>query len=214
MNIYVLRHGETNGNKEKRVQGRLDVPLNEKGIQLAEITRDGLKKDGISFDKIYSSPLSRARQTAQIVRAGEDIPLIFDNRLLEMDFGAAEGMAFQDIYEKPEHQNMRYCFSTPSKYTAENGAESFEEILARAKDFLMKELLPLEGTCENILVAAHGALIRAMLLTVYQWDLDKYWTIYQPNCCLNLLTLKDGKFEVAFKEKIYYDADIRAKGVL
>ncbi len=215
MNVYLLRHGETAANKEGRIQGRIDIPLNDYGIELAEITRDGIQKEGIRFDKIYSSPLIRAVQTATIVRGDrEPHQIILDDRIMEMAFGKGESLFIKDIKEKPEHANLKNCFSAPSKYIAKDGAESYEEILARAKDFLENEIKPLEGTCENVLVVCHGAMIRALLLNVNGWDIDRYWEIHQPNCCMNLLTLQEGQFEIAYKEKIYYEGNVAARGIL
>lgn len=215
MNVYLLRHGETVANKEGRIQGRIDIPLNDYGIELAEITRDGIQKEGIRFDKIYSSPLIRAVQTATIVRGDrEPHQIILDDRIMEMAFGKGESLFIKDIKEKPEHANLKNCFSAPSRYIAKDGAESYEEILARAKDFLENEIKPLEGTCENVLVVCHGAMIRALLLSVNGWDIDRYWEIHQPNCCMNLLTLQEGQFEIAYKEKIYYEGNVAARGIL
>lgn len=215
MNVYLLRHGETAANKEGRIQGRIDIPLNDYGIELAEITRDGIQKEGIRFDKIYSSPLIRAVQTATIVRGDrEPHQIILDDRIMEMAFGKGESLFIKDIKEKPEHANLKNCFSAPSKYIAKDGAESYEEILTRAKDFLENEIKPLEGTCKNVLVVCHGAMIRALLLSVNGWDIDRYWEIHQPNCCMNLLTLQEGQFEIAYKEKIYYEGNVAARGIL
>ena len=215
MNVYLLRHVETAANKEGRIQGRIDIPLNDYGIELAEVTRDGIQKEGIRFDKIYSSPLIRAVQTATIVRGDrEPHQIILDDRIMEMAFGKGESLFIKDIKEKPEHANLKNCFSAPSKYIAKDGAESYEEILARAKDFLENEIKPLEGTCENVLVVCHGAMIRALLLNVNGWDIDRYWEIHQPNCCMNLLTLQEGQFEIAYKEKIYYEGNVAARGIL
>lgn len=215
MNVYLLRHGETAANKEGRIQGRIDIPLNDYGIELAEVTRDGIQKEGIRFDKIYSSPLIRAVQTATIVRGDrEPHQIILDDRIMEMAFGKGESLFIKDIKEKPEHANLKNCFSAPSKYIAKDGAESYEEILARAKDFLENEIKPLEGTCKNVLVVCHGAMIRALLLSVNGWDIDRYWEIHQPNCCMNLLTLQEGQFEIAYKEKIYYEGNVAARGIL
>ncbi len=215
MNVYLLRHGETAANKEGRIQGRIDIPLNDYGIELAEVTRDGIQKEGIRFEKIYSSPLIRAVQTATIVRGDrEPHQIILDDRIMEMAFGKGESLFIKDIKEKPEHVNLKNCFSAPSKYIAKDGAESYEEILARAKDFLENEIKPLEGTCENVLVVCHGAMIRALLLNVNGWDIDRYWEIHQPNCCMNLLTLQEGQFEIAYKEKIYYEGNVAARGIL
>ena len=82
MNIYILRHGETNGNKAGRIQGSTDIPLNEYGIELAKITRDGIEKEGLQFDIIYASPLSRARKTAEIVRGTHTTEIVIDDRIV------------------------------------------------------------------------------------------------------------------------------------
>ena len=73
MKLYLIRHGETDYNKMKRNQGQIDIPLNEYGRELAEKTAEGLR--GISFDLAYTSPLSRAKETAQIVLQGRKDPL-------------------------------------------------------------------------------------------------------------------------------------------
>ena len=74
MIIYVMRHGETPWNKERRLQGRHGADLNEEGVLLAEITRDGMRD--IPFDICYTSPLVRARHTAEIVIGDRDIPIV------------------------------------------------------------------------------------------------------------------------------------------
>ena len=73
MKLYMIRHGQTEWNKEKRLQGRVDIPLNAYGIQLAEETRDGLL--GVRFDIAFTSPLKRAKKTAQILLEGQDVKM-------------------------------------------------------------------------------------------------------------------------------------------
>ena len=89
MILYVIRHGETKWNVERRLQGRSDVELNEYGIYLAEVTAEALKD--VNFDVIYSSPLIRAYKTAEIIRGDRNINIITDDRLKEMCFGDYEG---------------------------------------------------------------------------------------------------------------------------
>lgn len=94
MEIYLVRHGETAKNREKLLQGRSDLPMNEKGVRQAEGARDFLRERGIHFDRIYSSPLQRAVRTAVIAAGLEDDRAIMrDERLLEMDYGPYEGMS-------------------------------------------------------------------------------------------------------------------------
>ena len=74
MRIYLMRHGETDWNKARRLQGQSDVPLNEFGIELAIKTAEGLKN--VDFDAAFSSPLKRALVTAQTVLGDREVPLV------------------------------------------------------------------------------------------------------------------------------------------
>ena len=89
MKIYLFRHGETDWNKARRLQGQSNIPLNPFGRELAMKTAEALQD--ISFDRAFSSPLSRAVETAQILLGDTQIPVITDHRLLEINFGDCEG---------------------------------------------------------------------------------------------------------------------------
>lgn len=89
MDIYLIRHGETDWNKEKKLQGVTDIPLNAYGIELAEKTAEGLKD--VPFDRIYTSPLIRAKKTAEIIRGNRPIDLVVKEELKEISFGDYEG---------------------------------------------------------------------------------------------------------------------------
>ena len=90
MLIYIIRHGETDWNTKRLLQGATDIPLNQNGIEVARLTAKALKD--VPFDVIYTSPLSRAVQTAEIMRRDRDIPIIPDERLKEISFGPYEGL--------------------------------------------------------------------------------------------------------------------------
>ena len=94
MLIYVLRHGITQWNKLKKVQGAMDIPLAPEGIELAKRTGEALKD--VPFDICFTSPLARARQTAHYVLGNRQIPVIEDKRIQEIDFGVLEGSRFKD----------------------------------------------------------------------------------------------------------------------
>ena len=95
MKVYLMRHGETDYNKKGLIQGTLDIPLNEFGLELAEKTKEGFEKEGLTFDYCYCSPLIRARQTAEIILRGTDTPLSYDERIREMNFGEGEGQILE-----------------------------------------------------------------------------------------------------------------------
>ena len=90
MELYLIRHGETDYNKERKIQGSCDIPLNEYGRELAKVTAEGLKD--IPFDVIFTSPLCRARETAEWIARGRQIPVYEDKRLKEICFGEYEGL--------------------------------------------------------------------------------------------------------------------------
>ena len=90
MKIYFIRHGETDWNIVKRLQGATDIPLNENGEALARETAEGLKE--IPFDMVFTSPLKRAYRTAEIVKGNREIPLIIEERIREICFGDYEGL--------------------------------------------------------------------------------------------------------------------------
>ena len=80
--LYIMRHGKTDWNAKHKLQGRTDIPLNEEGIQMAEQAKEKYKD--VNFDICYCSPLVRAKQTAEIVLEGRNIPIVYDDRLMEM----------------------------------------------------------------------------------------------------------------------------------
>ena len=88
--IYIIRHGQTKLNHSNALQGRSDLPLNENGKQQAASAGKWLAAKGIRFDRIYSSPLQRAVQTAELAAPG--VPVTIDERLIEMDYGPYEGV--------------------------------------------------------------------------------------------------------------------------
>ena len=101
MQVYFMRHGDTDWNSVKRLQGRTDIPLNEKGIALARRTAEAVHRSGIHFDYVYTSPLQRARKTAELMNAYSRAPLIPDERLTEFCFGEAEGLLFEEVNTNP-----------------------------------------------------------------------------------------------------------------
>lgn len=204
MKIYLMRHGETDYNKKGLIQGQLDVPLNENGIRLAKLTRDGFRREGLSFDLAYCSPLIRARKTAEILLEGTDTPVIYDERICEMNFGEGEGVLLKDIDVKPELANIDALFHNPPAYRATSVGESYEALFARVESFLEQEIYPKEGQYENILVCCHGGIIRAFLAFLKKLELSEFWNNHQPNCSVNIIEIKNHSLHILEEHKIYY----------
>ena len=91
--FYLIRHGETQANKAGILQGQLDVPLSESGRRQARAVAEALS--GVRLDAVYSSDLSRARETAEAIVEGRTCPLVLDRRLRELDMGAISGLTMK-----------------------------------------------------------------------------------------------------------------------
>ncbi len=202
MRIYLFRHGETDWNKARRLQGQSDIPLNEAGRELAMQTGEALKD--IPFDRAFCSPLRRALETAQILIRGREILLEADSRLMEMCFGSFEGGEYDTAREQESWHPLHDFFHSPENYVPPEGAESFQDVIERGRAFLQERIVPLEASCENILIAAHGALNRAILCTVADIPLKRFWEIKLPNCAASILELRQGRFHIAEESRIFY----------
>lgn len=203
MKIYVVRHGETDWNKVKRLQGRSNTHLNEIGRSLAKITGEALKE--IPFTKCYSSPLSRAYETAQLVLGERDIPIIPEERLAEISFGIYEGMiSAKDGYEIPD-PDFSYFFTAPEKYHHPEGGESIESLCKRTTEFLRELVENPDLEEETILISTHGAAERGFLSSLQMKDISEFWSggVYK-NCSVCILESHYGQVEILEVNKIFY----------
>lgn len=204
MNLYIMRHGETEWNKRGLIQGSADIPLNDYGILLAGQTRDGLRAEGIHFDKIFTSPYIRARKTAEIIAQDMGVPILEDLRIREMSFGSYEGIEICQLRTNPQYIEINRCFDDPLRYVPEGEAESYEAVFQRIRSFLTETVLPLEQECENVLVVCHGAVIRAFISIIKDLPLEEYWNIHQPNCSINIAAVKNGTITMTEENRLYY----------
>ena len=122
MDIYLIRHGETDWNKTKRLQGVTDIPLNAYGIELAEKTAEGLKD--VPFDRIYTSPLIRAKKTAEIIRGDRPVELVVTDGLKEISFGEYEGLCHEPEHYTIPKPGFRKFFEDPEHFETPPGGES------------------------------------------------------------------------------------------
>ena len=150
--LYFVRHGstnwnqnyDTNGIRDPKMQGKSDIPLNENGIQQAKDTAATL--EGIKFDKIYCSPLTRAKQTCAIINK-DNQDVIYDARIMERDFGE---------YESHVKSSFDFArFWNDLVYDTYEKAETVHEMKKRVYEFL-DDILASDD--ENILVVAHGGV--------------------------------------------------------
>lgn len=163
MKLYILRHGETVWNVEKRFQGQLDSPLTDRGIE--KIKRTSKKLENIKFNKIYSSEMGRAIKTAEIIvknnRVIEDSEkkICRISELNEINFGKWQGMNYEEI-SKRYSQNFWNYFNDVKKYNClENDGEKLENGLKRFLQGLEKIIEENKNINGNILIVTHGTIL-------------------------------------------------------
>lgn len=206
MKLYFIRHGETVWNTQAKLQGKSDIPLNEKGVALARVTGEALAD--VPFAAIYSSPLKRALQTAQLVAGDRDIPIVTDRRLEEIGFGIWEGLScHKDHYEIPS-DSFQDFFLDPFGYQPPAQGETVRHVCGRTADFL-EELIRKMGKEEsNVLISCHGCTLRALMNYFYQDYTAGFWRGHvPPNCSVSIVEVKEKGFSILAEDKIFYDKD-------
>lgn len=206
MKLYFIRHGETVWNTQAKLQGKSDIPLNEKGVALARVTGEALAD--VPFAAIYSSPLKRALQTAQLVAGDRDVPIVTDRRLEEIGFGIWEGLScHKDHYEIPS-DSFQDFFLDPFGYQPPAQGETVRHVCGRTADF-MEELIRKMGKEEsNVLISCHGCTLRALMNYFYQDYTAGFWRGHvPPNCSVSIVEVKEKGFSILAEDKIFYDKD-------
>jgi broad specificity phosphatase PhoE len=179
--LYLDRHGETEWNRAGRLQGSRDLPLNEAGRRqvaaLAELFRSR------SISAAFSSPLRRARETAELILAGRGVPLQILPDLAEMRCGAWEGLdAAQREHRYP--QVVKEWSQDPWR-AAIPGAEPLEEVYLRARRVLGAILQ--EHVGQSVILSGHGFLNRVILISLLGRPRDAFWELKQPNASCHVL---------------------------
>jgi 2,3-bisphosphoglycerate-dependent phosphoglycerate mutase len=177
-NILLIRHGQSEWNKLNLFTGFKNVELTEQGANEAKKASENFKELGVKFDLVYTSLLSRAQKTAKIILEGldqfEDLTnnhkIIEDSALNERDYGDLTGLDKKETADKyGEEQVYKWRRGYSDRPPA---GESLEDVVLRVRNYFELEILPQIHSIsnDNILIAAHGNSLRALLLVmgVYQ----------------------------------------------
>lgn len=151
MKLYIIRHGQTEWNITNKIQGKTDIPLNLEGIKQAENAREIF--NNIDIDFIICSNLDRAKETCRIINKDKNIPVVYDERIRERNYGKLEG---EDIRNIDVDELMNYYIDKK----VEEG-ESIQEFFNRIYSFL-EELENRYIDNEKILLVTHGDVSRAI----------------------------------------------------
>ncbi|WP_394897768.1 histidine phosphatase family protein [Clostridium butyricum] len=183
--IMLIRHGETEWNILGKFQGSTDIPLSNEGIRQAFMLKERLKSD---FDYIFSSPLKRAYETAKILcnESGKQVSIAEEIR--EINFGEWEGLTVKGIAEKyPDIFNEWRNDKREGKFCG--GDMSTLNASIRAKNCIMEIANKHKG--KKIVIVAHGGIIKAGLIGIFEWDMSMYHKIALGNTCVNTITFND-----------------------
>ncbi|MBR4422096.1 MAG: histidine phosphatase family protein [Erysipelotrichaceae bacterium] len=184
MIYYLVRHGQTDWNNEKRMQGHADIPLNQTGIMQINELAERIIKEGISFDRLIASPLARAKKSAEIIaeKTGFHKDILFDEDFIERDCGLLEGEIWRPELDL---EDPRYRM------------ETIQELCERAERALRKYSFSED---ETIMIVSHGAILAAVRTVLADHRIayfDRTVPVIQGNilCCVR----EEGK------ETIFYN---------
>jgi probable phosphoglycerate mutase len=190
--IIFLRHGQAKNNTERILAGRTPgVPLTEEGVDQSEKAAKFLEEMNIST--IYSSPIERAKNTAEIVGKHNSIDVRIDDRLIELDMGKFTGKPYDEIFSS--HGNVFMKFYRGELEIAHNGVETFEEVKKRIRD--MVDHVIDNHPDENVVLVTHMDPIKAMLSTVVSFSPENLYELIIPNASLNIFREYKRKFSIS-----------------
>ena len=181
MVICLIRHGQTDWNKKKIIQGHTDNPLNAVGITQANLTAKFLVHNTYIWDMLVSSPLLRARQTGEIIHneLKMDTEILLRPGLMERDFGEADGLEISTWWPKVKNGEV-------------SGCETDEALQERSMGEINNLLN--EYPDKNILVTAHSQSIKAILTSIAPNEVT--FNTKLDNACLSVIEYRDSKWEI------------------
>jgi len=193
LKLYIVRHGETEFNVQRRMQGRLDSPLTQRGVNNAIALGQEMKD--IHFDKIFCSPSPRAYRTTELICGGKDISIQTEDDLREMNLAYWEGKSKEELELLYPEENKIF-WNSPQLYKPEEG-ESFQDVQDRAVAFINK--LASEQKDGQILIVTHSVVILTLATYFRKDTLENLWSpplIHDTS--VTLLTADEGKIRLEF----------------
>lgn len=192
--LLLVRHGETEWNQQSKYQGQVDVSLNENGKSQSQKVAKFIKD--VSIDKVYSSSLLRAQQTAEIMlQQHQGIPkldnLELNDGFKEIIHGIWEGKSKTEIEQEFPGELQRW-YEAPEKFQMPSG-ESLQQVWSRTVEVYQSILSSaLENQLKTVLIVAHGATNQILLCHILGLSAEHFWNFRQSNCCLNVIDYPKG----------------------
>ena len=184
--IIFLRHGQAKNNTDRILAGRTPgVPLTDTGIKQAEQT--GKLLEDMNISAIYSSPIQRAKHTAEIVGEHNSVDVTIDDRLIELDMGKFTGVPYDEIFTS--HGNVFMKFYNGELEIAHNGVETFADVKKRVLGIVDHVIE--KHPDENVVLVTHMDPIKAMLSTIVDLSPTNLFELIIANASLNIFKYDD-----------------------
>jgi len=190
--IYLVRHGQTAWNKEEIFRGRTDIPLDEIGLKQAELAGEYFK--AMVIQGVYSSPLSRAWQTAEPIALFQNLKAQPIEGIIDMSFGNWEGHALQEI-ERIDPETYRQWREEPHLAKLPGG-ESLDDVRFRAMAAL--EWVIKKHPEGSVVLISHRVVNKVLICGILGIDNSHFWQIAQDTAAINLIQYKRGRYVLSF----------------
>ncbi|MGB2814698.1 MAG: histidine phosphatase family protein [Dehalococcoidales bacterium] len=185
--IILARHSETEWNVAEVFRGQIDIDLSETGVKQAKLLAEYLSTSAI--EAVYSSPLKRARETAEIIARPHKLKVNADPDLIDFDFGQWQGLSHEEVKEKYEDLYTKWV--THPEQVSMPGGESLEDVARRVIRFRNRIIAGHHGI---ILIVGHRVVNKIMLCTMLGLDNSHFWKTRQDTCGISILTYQDEQF--------------------
>jgi broad specificity phosphatase PhoE len=194
--IYLVRHGQTAWNREEIFRGRTDIPLDETGLKQAELAGEYLKE--VEIEAIYSSPLSRALETAEKIARFHNLKVQPLEGIIDMSFGNWEGHAHQEI-KKNDSEIYRQWVETPHLVRLPGG-ESLDDVRVRSMAALDEVIRKHPG--KALILVSHRVVNKVLICGILGLDNSHFWQISQDPTAINLIQRRNRKYILSLMNEI------------
>jgi len=186
--IILIRHGETDWNKEQIFRGRIDVALNEVGLAQARAVRESL--NDVQVSAVYSSPLSRAFETAKVLAENRNCEVEIEDDFIDINFGRWQGLSLKKVRE--EYKELYEMWITKPQMVKFPEGESLKEVQKRSIKALEKVIK--KHPQKTLAIVSHRVLNKVILCTILGLELSHFWYIKQDTCAINRFEYKDDRY--------------------
>ncbi len=189
--VYLVRHGQTEWNRNLTFRGRIDVPLNESGHREAEAIAEALRDENI--DAIYTSPLSRSVETAQPTAVLFNLEIAPVPGLIDISYGEWEGLPFHEVKRRYEDQYRKWE-ENPGLVRFPRG-ETLDEV--RERSFCALRGIVTKNPGKSILIIPHRVINKVIICAILGINNSHFWQIRQDTGCINVVEYLNDRFVLA-----------------